>query len=91
MKKSQLRAIIKEQVRGVLKEASFLDQMNPDTKDLYREYSQKIDIFDSNAINNHNKLKQVLMADPRVQKLSQKGLLQTALGWGITFAQEMER
>ena len=29
--------------------------------------------------------------DPRVQKNPQKRLLLTALGWAITFAQEMER
>jgi hypothetical protein len=76
---------------GTLKEASFTSQMNPDTLELYREYTQKIDIFDRNAINNHQVLDSVMAKDPRVQKNNQKRLLQQALGWAITFAQEMER
>ena len=91
MKKSQLAKIIREEVRYAIKEASFDDQMSTETKALYAEYSQKIDIMDRTAIYNHALLDKALMADPRVQKSSQKRLLQRALGWAITFAQEMER
>lgn len=76
---------------NMIKEGSFTDQMNPDTRKLYGEYTQNIDIFDSNKINNHQKLSDVMAKDPRVQKNSQKRLLTNALGWAITFAQEMER
>jgi hypothetical protein len=74
-----------------LSEGSFSDQMTPDTKALYQEYLQKIDVLDRNAINDHDTLDKVMLNDPRVQKSNQKKLLQTALGWAITFAQEMER
>ena len=76
---------------ATLSEGSFSDQMTPDTKALYQEYSQKIDVLDRNAINDHDTLDKVMLNDPRVQKSSQKRLLQTALGWAITFAQQMER
>jgi hypothetical protein len=91
MKQSQLKQLIKEEIKVALKEASFTDQMNPDTRKLYGEYIKNIDIFDSNKISNHQKLGDVMNKDPRVQKNSQKRLLQQALGWAITFAQEMER
>jgi hypothetical protein len=91
MKKSQLQQIIKEEVRYAIKEASFFDNMNEETKALYREYIQKIDIMDRTAIYNHDLLNKALMADPRVQKSGQKNTLQKALAWAITFAQEMER
>lgn len=80
-----------QMAEGKLNEASFTDQMNPDTLGLYREYVSKIDISDRNAINNHQVLDSVMAKDPRVQKNNQKRLLQQALGWAITFAQEMER
>lgn len=98
--KTSITSIIREEIRAIkegvmseanLKEASFISQMNPDTLKLYREYAQKIDIFDRNAINNHQVLDSVMAKDPRVQKNNQKQLLQQALGWAITFAQEMER
>lgn len=76
---------------NMIKEGSFTDQMNPDTRKLYSEYIQNIDIFNSNKINNHQKLSDAMAKDPRVQKNSQKRLLQQALGWAITYAQEMER
>lgn len=76
---------------NIIKEGSFTDQMNPDTRKLYGEYIQNIDIFDRNAINNHQKLNDTMAKDPRVQKNSQKRLLQQALGWAITYAQQMER
>jgi len=92
MKRSQLKQIIKEEVKVALKEVSFTDQMNPDTRKLYGEYIKNIDIFDwANKISNHRQLSDVMNKDPRVQKNSQKHLLQQALGWAITFAQEMER
>lgn len=75
---------------NMIKEGSFTDQMNPDTRKLYGEYTQNIDIFNSNKINNHQKLSDAMAKDPRVQKNSQKRLLQQALGWAITYAQQME-
>lgn len=90
-KKKEEKRTGKRTIPGSLSEGSFQDQMNPDTKALYSEYVQKIDIFDRNAINDHDTLQKVMLNDPRVQKSSQKNLLQTALGWAITFAQEMER
>ena len=91
MKLTQLQKIIKEEVTNVIKEASFDEQMSTETKALYAEYSQKIDVMDRTAIYNHALLDKALMADPRFQKSSQKRLLQRALGWAITYAQEMER
>jgi hypothetical protein len=76
---------------NLLKQGSFNDQMLTETKALYAEYSQKIDVLDRTAINNHAMLDKALMADPRVQKSSQKRLLQRALGWAVTFAQQAER
>lgn len=67
------------------------DQMNSDTKALYQKYVQQIDIFDRNAIHDHNSLDKALLNDPQVQASNQKRILQAALGWAITFAQEMER
>jgi len=66
-------------------------QMNSDTKSLYQKYVQQIDIFDRNAIHDHNSLDKALRNDPQVQASSQKHILQAALGWAITFAQEAER
>lgn len=80
-----------KEVGPAYKSSSFVQRMTPDNAALYREYVQKIDVTDPNAINNHDTLQKVMLNDPRVQKSNQKQLLQTALGWAITFAQEMER
>ncbi len=84
-------AVERVKLANPLKEGSFDDQMSAETKALYAEYSQKIDIMDRSAIYNHAILDKALVADPRVQKSSQKRLLQRALGWAITFAQQQER
>ena len=102
MKKSTFKAIVKEELKAAKKQSlseagpayrssSFVQKMTPDNAAVYREYVQKIDVTDSNAINDHDTLQKVMLNDPRVQKSTQKQLLQTALGWAITFAQEMER
>ncbi len=84
-------AVKRVKLANPLKEGSFDDQMSAETKALYAEYIQKIDIMDRTAIFNHATLDKALMADPRVQKSNQKRLLQRALGWAITFAQQQER
>jgi hypothetical protein len=80
-----------KEVGPAYRTSSFTKSMAPDTFALYQEYAQKIDVTDPSAINNHDTLQKVMLNDPRVQKSSQKFLLQTALGWAMTFAQEMER
>ena len=79
------------EVGPAYKTSSFTKTMTPDTFALYQEYAQKIDVFDRSAIFDHDTLQKVMLNDPRVQKSNQKFLLQTALGWAMTFAQEMER
>ena len=79
------------EVGPAYKISSFTKTMTPDTFALYQEYAHKIDIFDRSAIFDHDTLQKVMLNDPRVQKSNQKFLLQTALGWAMTFAQEMER
>jgi hypothetical protein len=74
-----------------LNEASFTDMMEPEAKEMYREYIQKIDIFGDREIQDHKALDMALKSDPRFNKIRQKQLLQRALGWYITHAQEMER
>jgi hypothetical protein len=73
-----------------LKEASFMDNMDDETKTLYKEYIQKIDIFGNEEIQDHTELKSSLESDSRINP-RQKRILQRALGWYITQAQEMER
>jgi hypothetical protein len=73
-----------------LKEASFMDNMDDETKTLYKEYIQKIDIFGNEEIQDHTELKSALESDSRINP-RQKRILQRALGWYITQAQEMER
>jgi hypothetical protein len=79
------------EVGPAYKISSFTKTMTPDTFALYQEYAQKIDVLDRSAIFDHDTLQKVMLNDPRVQKSNQKFLLQTALGWAMTFAQEMER
>ena len=74
-----------------LNEASFTDMMEPEAKEIYREYIQKIDIFGDREIQDHKALDMALKSDPRFKEIRQKQLLQRALGWYITQAQEMER
>lgn len=71
--------------------ASFTKTMTPETNELYSEYVRKIDMQDPSALNTHEALKKALESDPRYQESNQQFLLQTALGWAMTFAQEMER
>lgn len=71
--------------------ASFTKTMTPETNELYSEYVRKIDMQDPSALNTHEELKKALESDPRYQENNQQFLLQTALGWAMTFAQEMER
>jgi hypothetical protein len=73
-----------------LKEASFMDNMDDETKALYKEYIQKIDIFGNEEIQDHTELKSALESDSRINP-RQKRTLQRALAWYITQAQEMER
>jgi hypothetical protein len=68
--------------------SSFTDSMNPQTKEIYQEYQEKISSFE---IFDHKKLDATLKSDDRVKKSGQEKLLQTALGWALTYAQEMER
>ena len=67
---------------------SFADSMNPQTKEIYQDYREKISSFE---IFDHKKLDDALKSDDRVKKSGQEKLLQTALGWALTHAQEMER
>lgn len=67
-----------------------MDNMNDETKALYKEYIQKIDIFGNKEIQNHSELESALESDSRINP-RQKRTLQRALGWYITHAQEMER
>ena len=74
-----------------LNEGSYVEKMAPDTKELYFKYAKEIDVTDPNKIRDHKQLDDALKADPAFTKLSQQYLLKQALGWAITFAQQMER
>jgi hypothetical protein len=67
-----------------------MDNMDDETKTLYKEYIQKIDIFGNEEIQDHTELKSSLESDSRINP-RQKRILQRALGFYITYAQEMER
>jgi hypothetical protein len=67
-----------------------MDNMDDETKALYKEYIQKIDIFGNEEIQDHTELKSALESDSRINP-RQKRTLQRALAWYITQAQEMER
>ena len=67
---------------------SYTGSMNPQAKDIYYEYRGKISSFE---IFDHKKLEDALKSDERVKKTGQEKLLQDALRWALTFAQEMER
>ena len=74
-----------------LDEGSYVEKMAPDTKELYFKYAKEIDVTDPNKIRDHKQLNDTLKADPAFTKPSQQHLLKQALGWAITFAQQMER
>ena len=67
---------------------SYTDSMNPQAKEVYQEYREKISSFE---IFDHKKLAEALKKDERVKNSGQEKLLQDALGWALTYAQEMER
>jgi len=71
-----------------INEASFTEDMDSDTLELYREYRKQID---NNDITDHGTLDKALKNDTNVRKNKQKRLLQKALAWVITFNQRMER
>ena len=79
-----------KEVGPAVKTSTYAKKMSAETSDLYHEYAQKINVKDSNAINSHETLNKVMLKDPRVQKNPQKYLLQMALDWAITYAQQVK-
>jgi hypothetical protein len=74
-----------------INEASFTENMNKDTLEIYQNYAKLIDVTSKDSINSHEALRKALDSDESVQKSSQKRLLQQALSWAMTFAIEQER
>jgi hypothetical protein len=80
-----------EFVNENINEASFTENMNKDTLEIYQNYAKLIDVTNKDGINSHEALRKALDSDESVQKSSQKRLLQQALSWAMTFAIEQER